>query len=144
MIFTAIVGIGNVSHPIPRVAFFLSASVATNTLATLLKYSIYQSSIDYTVAAYGPYAASATGGNDFARDFLSGIAALYSTPSTLTHASHNHFVSQSPLSLPVLELLLLLLLSPLPFITSSAVPPVLINTCITSHATAWRRRARPS
>lgn len=27
------------------------------------------------------YAASATGGNDFARDFLSGIAALYSTPS---------------------------------------------------------------
>jgi hypothetical protein len=54
MIFTTLVGIGN--------------------------YSIYQSSIDYTVAAYGPYAASATGGNDFARDFLSGIAALYSTP----------------------------------------------------------------
>lgn len=26
------------------------------------------------------YAASATGGNDFARDFLSGIAALYSVP----------------------------------------------------------------
>lgn len=26
------------------------------------------------------YAASATGGNDFARDFLAGIAALYSTP----------------------------------------------------------------
>jgi hypothetical protein len=32
-------------------------------------------------AAYGPYAASATGGNDLARDFLAGIAALYSTPS---------------------------------------------------------------
>jgi hypothetical protein len=31
-------------------------------------------------AAYGPYAASATGGNDLARDFLAGIAALYSTP----------------------------------------------------------------
>lgn len=45
-----------------------------------LQYSIYQSSIDYTVAAYGVYAASATGGNDFARDFLAGIAALYSTP----------------------------------------------------------------
>lgn len=30
----------------------------------------------------GPvYAASATGGNDFARDFLAGIAALYSEPS---------------------------------------------------------------
>lgn len=32
------------------------------------------------IAAYGPYAASATGGNDLARDFLAGIAALYSTP----------------------------------------------------------------
>ena len=32
------------------------------------------------IAAYGPYAASATGGNDLARDFLAGIAAMYSTP----------------------------------------------------------------
>ncbi|KAJ5556105.1 hypothetical protein N7494_000020 [Penicillium frequentans] len=46
----------------------------------IANYSIYQSSIDYTVAAYGEYAASATGGNDFARDFLAGIAAMYSTP----------------------------------------------------------------
>jgi hypothetical protein len=44
------------------------------------QYAIYQSSIDYQTAAYGPYAASATGGNDLARDFLAGIAALYSTP----------------------------------------------------------------
>jgi hypothetical protein len=29
------------------------------------------------VAAYGPYAASATGGNGFARDFLAGMCALY-------------------------------------------------------------------
>lgn len=36
--------------------------------------------IDYMVAAYGPYAASATGGNGFARDFLAGIAAIYSVP----------------------------------------------------------------
>lgn len=42
--------------------------------------AIYCSTIDYMVAAYGPYAASATGGNGFARDFLAGIAALYSTP----------------------------------------------------------------
>ena len=34
----------------------------------------------FLVAAYGPYAASATGGNGFARDFLAGIAAMYSTP----------------------------------------------------------------
>lgn len=49
-------------------------------ITDLSKYSIYQSSIDYTVAAYGAYAASATAGNDFARDFLAGIAAMYSTP----------------------------------------------------------------
>ena len=36
--------------------------------------------IDYMVAAYGPYSASATGGNGFCRDFLAGIAALYATP----------------------------------------------------------------
>lgn len=56
------------------------APMIFSCLVGIANYSIYQSSIDYTVAAYGVYAASATGGNDFARDFLSGIAALYSTP----------------------------------------------------------------
>ena len=36
--------------------------------------------VDYMIAAYGPYSASATGGNGFARDFLAGIAAMYATP----------------------------------------------------------------
>ena len=36
--------------------------------------------IDYMVASYGPYSASATGGNALARDFLAGIAALYAAP----------------------------------------------------------------
>lgn len=44
----------------------------------IANYAVYKSSIDYMIAAYGPYAASATGGNDLARDFLAGIAALYS------------------------------------------------------------------
>lgn len=69
MVFTMVIGIANVS-PV-----FL-----VEDIPDLSKYSIYQSSIDYTVAAYGAYAASATGGNDFARDFLAGIAAMYSTP----------------------------------------------------------------
>lgn len=43
----------------------------------IANYAIYKSSIDYMIAAYGVYAASATGGNDLARDFLAGIAALY-------------------------------------------------------------------
>ena len=39
--------------------------------------------IDYMVASYGPYSASATGGNALARDFLAGIAAMYSVPSKI-------------------------------------------------------------
>lgn len=46
----------------------------------IANYAVYKSSIDYMIAAYGPYAASATGGNDLARDFLAGVASLYSTP----------------------------------------------------------------
>jgi hypothetical protein len=45
------------------------------------QYSIYMATIDYMIAAYGPYSASATGGNALARDFLAGIAAMYSVPS---------------------------------------------------------------
>ena len=48
MIFAAIVGIAN--------------------------YAIYMATIDYMVCAYGPYSASATGGNGWARDFLAGVA----------------------------------------------------------------------
>lgn len=49
-------------------------------LIAIANYSIYMSTIDYMVAAYGPYSASATGGNGFARDFLAGLAAMYSAP----------------------------------------------------------------
>lgn len=45
------------------------------------QFSIYMATVDYMIASYGPYAASATGGNGFARDFLAGIAAMYSIPS---------------------------------------------------------------
>lgn len=43
-------------------------------------YAIYYATIDYMVAAYGAYSASATGGNGFARDFLAGMCALYTGP----------------------------------------------------------------
>ena len=49
-------------------------------LIAMANYGIYMATIDYMVAAYGPYSASATGGNGFARDFLAGIATMYSTP----------------------------------------------------------------
>lgn len=45
-----------------------------------MQFAIYMATIDYMVASYGPYAASATGGNALARDFLAGVAAMYSVP----------------------------------------------------------------
>lgn len=54
MIFAAIVGIAN--------------------------YSIYMATIDYMICAYGHYAASATGGNGWSRDFLAGVLTIPATP----------------------------------------------------------------
>ncbi|PSN71161.1 MFS general substrate transporter [Corynespora cassiicola Philippines] len=62
-------------HGVPWIA-----TMIFSCMVGIANYTIYQSSIDYQTAAYGPYAASATGGNDLARDFLGGIAALYSAP----------------------------------------------------------------
>ncbi|KAJ9615719.1 hypothetical protein H2200_001796 [Cladophialophora chaetospira] len=56
------------------------APMIFTVMIAIANYGIYKSSIDYMIAAYGPYAASATGGNDLARDFLAGVAALYSSP----------------------------------------------------------------
>jgi len=61
--------------PIPWIAPLLFSA-----LIGIANYSIYMATIDYMVASYGPYSASATGGNGFARDFLAGIAAMYATP----------------------------------------------------------------
>ncbi|KAL4741558.1 major facilitator superfamily domain-containing protein [Aspergillus similis] len=54
MVFSAVVGIAN--------------------------YSIYMATIDYMICAYGPYSASATGGNGWARDFLAGVLTIPATP----------------------------------------------------------------
>ncbi|KAK5006088.1 hypothetical protein LTR28_006916 [Elasticomyces elasticus] len=43
-------------------------------------YSIYMATIDYMITAYGPYSASATGGNGWSRDFLAGVLTLPATP----------------------------------------------------------------
>lgn len=59
--------------------------------------------IDYMIHAYGPYSASATGGNGFARDFLAGIATFYATPckrscchrTPLSEADEDSFASVS-------------------------------------------------
>ncbi|ESZ94831.1 MFS multidrug transporter [Sclerotinia borealis F-4128] len=46
----------------------------------IANYSIYMATIDYMICAYGPYAASATGGNGWARDFLAGVLTIPATP----------------------------------------------------------------
>ncbi|CAI7645785.1 unnamed protein product [Penicillium pancosmium] len=61
--------------PIPWIA-----PLIFSCMIAMANYAIYMATIDYMVAAYGPYSASATGGNGFARDFLAGIATMYSTP----------------------------------------------------------------
>lgn len=43
-------------------------------------YSIYMATIDYMICAYGPYSASATGGNGWSRDFLAGVLTIPATP----------------------------------------------------------------
>ncbi|KAB8611448.1 hypothetical protein FH972_025953 [Carpinus fangiana] len=46
----------------------------------IANFSIYMATIDYMIAAYGPYSASATGGNGFSRDFLAGVLTVPATP----------------------------------------------------------------
>ncbi|KAK6856493.1 MFS transporter [Apiospora arundinis] len=46
----------------------------------IANFAIYQATIDYMVAAYGPYSASATGGNGFARDVLAGVLTWAAMP----------------------------------------------------------------
>ncbi|KAK3324373.1 MFS multidrug transporter [Cercophora scortea] len=46
----------------------------------IANYSIYMATIDYMICAYGPYSASATGGNGWARDFLAGVLTVPATP----------------------------------------------------------------
>ncbi|CAG8893222.1 unnamed protein product [Penicillium egyptiacum] len=71
--------------PIPWIAPCIFAC-----LIAMANYAIYMATIDYMVAAYGPYSASATGGNGFARDFLAGIATMYSTPMYENMGSRYH------------------------------------------------------
>lgn len=69
MVFSAIIGIAN--------------------------YSIYMATIDYMICAYGPYSASATGGNGWSRDFLAGVLTLPATPfyTNIGGADHLAFAS---------------------------------------------------
>ncbi len=49
-------------------------------LIGVANFAIYMATIDYMIAAYGPFAASATGGNGFCRDLLAGVSAPATRP----------------------------------------------------------------
>ncbi|KAJ1334969.1 MFS transporter DHA1 family multidrug resistance protein [Microdochium nivale] len=61
--------------PIPWVA-----SMIGTALIGVANYAIYLATIDYMIASYTVYSASATGGNGWARDVLAGILTVPATP----------------------------------------------------------------
>lgn len=64
--------------------------VIGSAIIGIANYSVYMGTIDYLVAAYGQYAASATGGNGFARDFLAGILTWAAIPYYEAFSSRSH------------------------------------------------------
>ncbi|KXJ94903.1 major facilitator superfamily domain-containing protein [Microdochium bolleyi] len=61
--------------PLPWVA-----SMVGTALIGIANYAIYLATIDYMIASYTVYSASATGGNGWARDVLAGILTVPATP----------------------------------------------------------------
>ncbi|KAG9234434.1 MFS multidrug transporter [Amylocarpus encephaloides] len=61
--------------PLPWIASSIFAAIVG-----IANYAIYMATIDYMITAYGPYSASATGGNGWARDFLAGVLTIPATP----------------------------------------------------------------
>lgn len=55
-------------------------SMVFSALVGIANFSIFMATIDYMICAYGPYSASATGGNGWARDFLAGVLTVPATP----------------------------------------------------------------
>ncbi|KAF2656456.1 multidrug transporter [Lophiostoma macrostomum CBS 122681] len=55
-------------------------SMIFSSIIGIANYAIYMATIDYMICAYGPYSASATGGNGWSRDFLAGVLTLPATP----------------------------------------------------------------
>ena len=55
-------------------------SMVFAAIVGIANYSIYMATIDYMICAYGPYSASATGGNGWSRDFLAGVLTVPATP----------------------------------------------------------------
>ena len=67
-------------------------SMIASAIIGIANYSIYMATIDYMICAYGPYSASATGGNGWSRDFLAGVLTLpgkFKAPHYFVEVSRN-------------------------------------------------------
>lgn len=76
--------------PIPWIAPLIGSAIIG-----IANYAIYMATIDYMICAYGPYSASATGGNGWARDFLAGVLTLPATPFFQNIGGKNHLAYAS-------------------------------------------------
>lgn len=70
-------------------------SMVAAAIVGIANYSIYMATIDYMICAYGPYSASATGGNGWSRDFLAGVLTLPATPFFTNIGGKNHLADAS-------------------------------------------------
>jgi len=70
-------------------------SMIASAIIGIANYAIYMATIDYMICAYGPYSASATGGNGWARDFLAGVLTLPATPFYQNIGGENHLAYAS-------------------------------------------------
>jgi len=70
-------------------------SMVAAAIVGIANYSIYMATIDYMICAYGPYSASATGGNGWSRDFLAGALTMPATPFFNNIGGKNHLAYAS-------------------------------------------------
>jgi hypothetical protein len=75
--------------------FTLPATSPPQYLKSIAVNSNTNGLIDYMICAYGPYSASATGGNGWARDFLAGVLTLPATPFFQNIGGENHLAYAS-------------------------------------------------
>ncbi|KAL8725698.1 MAG: hypothetical protein Q9181_006316 [Wetmoreana brouardii] len=70
-------------------------SMVFSAIVGIANYSIYMATIDYMICAYGPYSASATGGNGWSRDFLAGVLTIPATPFFTNIGGEQHLQKAS-------------------------------------------------
>lgn len=80
MVFAAIVGIANYAIYMATIGKSLEDSHLWAEPLCSLRSILSHFDSDYMICAYGPYSASATGGNGWARDFLAGVLTVPATP----------------------------------------------------------------